>query len=85
MTIRGVLQSSRSVHYERRFTFHDLQAALLAKAAQFNGSLNVGGCREAIPLRMNIEGWEKDTDARLCKRKLEQGRAIREYPYDIHG
>jgi hypothetical protein len=41
--------------------------------------------RKSIPLGMNKEGWEKDTDARLCKRKLEQGRAIREYPYDIHG
>jgi hypothetical protein len=29
--------------------------------------------RKAIPLGMNKEGWEKDTDARLCKRKLEQG------------
>jgi hypothetical protein len=42
--------------------------ALLATAAQFNGSLNLGGCREAIPLRMNKERWEKDTDARRGRR-----------------
>jgi hypothetical protein len=62
------------VHYEIRFTFHDLQAALLAKAAQFNGSLNVGGCRETIPLRMNIEWWKKNTDARRGRRYPDNRR-----------